>query len=848
MLVINYKGETPQQRFYTFAVKGNKDTNVIRFVVQRQQADVNLLDFTCSVKVQNKEHDYLDLIMLNPVYDEASDTISYDWLLQQKTTQYRNLELQLEFVGGSNGEAVWQTLIAEIELNETIKVGEYVDDKELSVLKQMEDMVMGFDRELSTERQERKRADYNLQQQIDNIDPDVDLMISLTYDELKELRDNGELKAGMRYRITDYMTTTTQSNTRSAYHQFDIIVMALNEHELSEDAQAIHHTEEERNVVSFCLSNYGSGSPFIRYSQGDGDYLGKHYFCYKQSDEEDYVYLKSLVEMPCEINVFVFGTDDSGWINIAEETPTRIEDVWVNDGDRVYRIVRQGYFGNAQMNAWKIKYCLDNDTSRFGWALDGQAIINGNNVQTQYNRGECLVRLPHFDNSNNMSFVEYQYAWGCHTDLLLSTQAEIVFSKNPTIQNGELVFSAFDMELVNASIIVGKGVVYYMEDEWGNKAGYDFKNIQFRRDYIREDYGTYTDFDERYFGIETTYDPFFLECPNNHLYIVNDIYDFKWYYTISLEDENGNIIDASLNAKMFLSDEGGIENCVNNDLSKAGYSFGMYDELDVYCKLYLPNIIMTAQYSQIYDFGGFKAFSNNVFGTYSFNITFDYGCQDNIIGNNSANITFGYRCRLNKIGNMSSDIIMCHDGMLNEVGDMCDSIGFDEEAFQNIVENRCNEINIQGSSCQRNHIRGGCSSIYLGTYCSNNTLEENCRSINIQQNSSGNTFGKSCASIWLNESFNRNSFGNNCEYIDFYKTESGGRFKKASHNIFDSGVKNLILLNNTTESAGDVRYYHIHSGVVGTGYAVGDRLKIQVGRAREYETSVQMDGYYTEVI
>jgi hypothetical protein len=25
----------------------------------------------------------------------------------------------------------------------------------------------------------------------------------------------------------------------------------------------------------------------------------------------------------------------------------------------------------------------------------------------------------------------------------------------------------------------GKGVIYYMKDEWGNEAPYDFKNIQF---------------------------------------------------------------------------------------------------------------------------------------------------------------------------------------------------------------------------------------------------------------------------------------------------------------------------------------------------------------------------------
>ena len=60
---------------------------------------------------------------------------------------------------------------------------------------------------------------------------------------------------------------------------------------------------------------------------------------------------------------------------------------------------RDTYFSeyNANLDAWEIKYCLDNDDSRFDWA----------------------------DTTN------------------------------------------------------GKGVIYYMKDEWGNEAHYDFKNIQF---------------------------------------------------------------------------------------------------------------------------------------------------------------------------------------------------------------------------------------------------------------------------------------------------------------------------------------------------------------------------------
>lgn len=55
------------------------------------------------------------------------------------------------------------------------------------------------------------------------------------------MRDSGELVEGHLYRITDYMTTTKQSNTKSANHPFDVIVLAISHNALSHLARAIAH-------------------------------------------------------------------------------------------------------------------------------------------------------------------------------------------------------------------------------------------------------------------------------------------------------------------------------------------------------------------------------------------------------------------------------------------------------------------------------------------------------------------------------------------------------------------------------------------------------------------------------
>ena len=122
----------------------------------------------------------------------------------------------------------------------------------------------------------------DLETSIENqLDDKLDKMVSITYSSLKSKRDNSQLIPGQMYRITDYLTSTTQPNTASANHQFDIIVTALDVNKLDENARAIIHS---------------------------GD-----------------TYFSSM---------------------------------------------------NANLNAWELKYCLDNDTNRFGWAnSNGTGVI-----------------------------------------------------------------------------------------------------------------------------------------------------------------------------------------------------------------------------------------------------------------------------------------------------------------------------------------------------------------------------------------------------------------------------------------------------------------------------------------
>lgn len=69
---------------------------------------------------------------------------------------------------------------------------------------------------------------------------DLSTCISITYDELVALKTAGNLHEGTYYRITDYVTTTNGNSatrsepSRSAGHQFDVVIQAIGSSDLSQ--------------------------------------------------------------------------------------------------------------------------------------------------------------------------------------------------------------------------------------------------------------------------------------------------------------------------------------------------------------------------------------------------------------------------------------------------------------------------------------------------------------------------------------------------------------------------------------------------------------------------------------
>lgn len=94
----------------------------------------------------------------------------------------------------------------------------------------------------------------------------------ISWGDLRTLRDSSKLIPGHQYRIIDYQCTTTQEDTQSAEHQFDIIVTADSTNKLNEKARACLHDGDtyfkDSNLAAWQLW-YSLDNNTKRFAQAD---------------------------------------------------------------------------------------------------------------------------------------------------------------------------------------------------------------------------------------------------------------------------------------------------------------------------------------------------------------------------------------------------------------------------------------------------------------------------------------------------------------------------------------------------------------------------------------------------
>lgn len=338
-----------------------------------------------------------------------------------------------------------------------------------------------------------------IKEKLGPIDSSSNGLTEVTWQELKGLRDNSKLSPGSLYRITDYQCTTTQKNTKSAGHQFDIVLLALSENKLAEEGWAMMHD----NIYDVTFA----------------DGVTKKCWVYI-TDEENKVADLVIVDTLLGYASIGYDEDDELTLDTQNHTATCVFTIdEITDENLTYN-----YFQNSKLEAWKVWYCLDNDKSRFAWADDSVPQIYSNDDEIWLERDITKDRDNRFAWYNSGDDITY------YTDNMMPRVGEQMYIfVNGWSSGGE----------VGGVKGFGRGVIYRLIDEWNNDCPYDFKNIQYKR------------------KVDS------INLPT----IGNDVNE-SFFYTFSIVNEdNHEILDASIFAKKFVNDEQGEGRCYSNFIS-----------------------------------------------------------------------------------------------------------------------------------------------------------------------------------------------------------------------------------------------------------------------------------------
>ena len=345
----------------------------------------------------------------------------------------------------------------------------------------------------------------------------------------------------------------------------------------------------------------------------------------------------------------------------------------------------------ANLNAWEIKYSLDNDDKRFYWAVTGST---------------------------------------------------------------------------------GRGVIYYMKDEWNNECPYDFKNIQFKRYKVTAtSKSSLSGLVGAYIATGTSMNNFTVDASQS-----------VWRYTFNTNS---------------LTDDS-----IASDSSLNGFTNSIYDNviLDYVngVKLSLNGIVFNGSYCY-----------GNSFNTNCYHSTFGNSCYYNTFGNNCYCNTFGDTCGSNTFGN---------SGYYNTFGNYFQNNAFGNSFGSNTFGNSCHD-NTFGNYCQyntfgiknnNNTFGNSCGSNTFGTYFQNNTFGNSCQR---------STFGNYCQYIELQKDYVYYIIvENGNQYIYITSTQTTSSSSKLQNFTISQGVNNTTtyktISHNTVNDTFKTTYQPTNSQTI----------------------------------
>ena len=411
----------------------------------------------------------------------------------------------------------------------------------------------------------------------------------------------------------------------------------------------------------------------------------------------------------------------------ADSADTLNEQAWAvkHEGDT--------YFEDARLEAWELKYRLDN----VQWSKQAGTYV------TDEEKGYTFLVVGDITLSGHtykllQGFGMYVEDWSDYA--LMETVAEgeqiICYYGVPEEfdpEEPEVVGTASGVEEVTES---GRGTITWMKDEHGNECPYDFKNMQFKRWMTTDSVSGREELGGKYMVADPD------NCPQG--LSVEDTEDFIWAYTFSSDNSGGEQTDFSLTAEHKVRD-----NVMNP------YDGG------------LPNNVM--------------------FGEHNYGNSFGANCYDNSWGNYCYYNSWGNYCQHNSWGNRCQ---------YNSWGNYCQNNSWGNGCSRNSWGNN-NWYNSWGNGCYGNSWGNECYYNSWGINCYYNSWGNGCQHNSWGNNNWYNSWGNGCQyNSWGNNCY-CNSWGNECYYNSWGNNVTTTTvFDGVQHTqITTENVKNAQVLN-----------------------------------------------------
>lgn len=670
----------------------------------------------------------------------------------------------------------------------------------------------------------------------------------MTHAELTDLRDNGQLVPGAWYRITDYTCTTTQPDTSTAGHDFDILVMALDEQTLSEEGckavldESDGYFENYNAKLSawqiwYCLDNDRTRFAWADNSlknpghaefwfAGDNQYDGwsctrnieydvkisnTKYYAWQYNNNLNVIYY-TISENPSvgdTLYIINNGSITKQYIidDIIDYSPHSNETIGKGV---IYRMIDEWGndcpydFKNIQFKRWTVT----------------DIIQTGNRISTSdLNRMKSTFVAPNYalwrryaDTSSNMNYGPLQF--------IVDSQNSDWYYTFSGCPDGSTKIDDITVVCHNYNIysdILGAACHYNIIMPYYNYLASDAPS----RGYAGRQELNNNVFMEGYRFHNTTlllysagYNIFKLNCKNNTLWS-EDCIGNKFF-----EKSSFNLIGFHTAYTIFKN---------GADLLSGGKNISVGNNIKNI--LEGEGIILCEDCNKNYIEGG-----NNILGS---------NCENNKIGTHSGGITLGSNCSNNKIESYNNYITLGSNCENNIIKRGNNTITLGSQSKNNIIKNYIHDVSIYAG--ESNVIGDFCHHIYLGDLYSdpvynknsNNIIDPSCHHIYIAFGSN-NTLGAGCSNIKLsydlnsNSSVKNNKFGCNCSSINFnlpgnwdneyYLIGNNNIFKNNVHNIFLSFCYSCVFGDNCENIYSEDPQYPGDRMIVGDNIEIGNNV------------------------